>query len=141
MRSNRKKIIQMFGFLCIVFTQANVLSQAKYTKLIWADEFNYHGLPDSSKWNYDVGGHGWGNNELQYYTLLDTSNVKVENGHLKIIVRKQKKENREYTSARLLSKNKAEFKYGRIEARAKIPASVGTWPAIWRVGSDCAKTG
>lgn len=110
-------------------------------KLQWSDEFNYTGLPDSSKWNYDVGGHGWGNNELQYYTVKDTSTAIVENRHLKIIVRKQKKENREYTSARLLSKNKAEFKYGRIEARAKIPASVGTWPAIWMLGNNIDKAG
>ena len=105
-------------------------------KLIWNEEFNYNGLPDSSKWNYDVGGHGWGNNELQYYTLMDTLNAKVENGFLKIIARKQKKENREYTSARLLTRNKFDFKYGRIEARAKIPAAVGTWPAIWMLGNN-----
>ena len=141
MRSNRKNIVQLLGFFCIVFIQTNVLSQTKFTKLIWADEFNYSGLPDSSKWSYAVGGHGWGNNELQYYTLLDTSNVKVENGHLKIIVRKQKKENWEYTSARLHTKNKAEFRYGRIEARAKIPASVGTWPAIWMLGNNIDKAG
>jgi beta-glucanase (GH16 family) len=105
-------------------------------KLVWSDEFNYKGLPDSSKLGYNVGGNGWGNNELQYYTEKDTLNAKVENGHLMIIARKQKKENREYTSARLLTKNKADFKYGRIEAVAKIPASVGTWPAIWMLGNN-----
>lgn len=105
-------------------------------KLVWNEEFNYKGLPDSSKWNYDVGGHGWGNNELQYYTLMDTLNAKVENGFLKIIARKQKKEKNEYTSARLLTRNKFDFKYGRIEARAKIPAAVGTWPAIWMLGNN-----
>ena len=110
-------------------------------KLIWSDEFNNKGLPDSTKWNYNTGGHGWGNNELQCYTEKDTSTAVVENGCLKIIVRKQKKENREYTSARLLSKNKAEFKYGRIEARAKIPASVGTWPAIWMLGNNIDNAG
>lgn len=110
-------------------------------KLIWSDEFNYKGLPDSSKWGYDVGGNGWGNNELQYYTEKDTSTAIVENGHLKIIVRKQKMENKAYTSARLLTKNKADFKYGRIEARAKIPASVGTWPAIWMLGNNIDKVG
>ena len=110
-------------------------------KLTWSDEFNYKGLPDSSKWGYNVGGHGWGNNELQFYTEKDTSTAIVANGYLKITVRKQKKENREYTSARLLTKNKADFKYGRIEARAKIPASVGTWPAIWMLGSNIDKAG
>ncbi len=110
-------------------------------KLVLSDEFNYRGLPDSTKWNYDTGGNGWGNNELQYYTAKDTTTAKVENGHLTITVRKQQKENREYTSARLLTKNKAVFKYGRIEARAKVPAAVGTWPAIWMLGDDIDKAG
>lgn len=108
-------------------------------KLVWGDEFNYKGLPDSSKWGYNVGGHGWGNNELQYYTEKDTLNAKVENGVLKIIARKQKKENREYTSARLHTKNKAEFKYGKIVVRAKLPAGRGTWPAIWMLGKNIDK--
>ncbi len=105
-------------------------------KLKWQDEFNYSGLPDSSKWNYDVGGHGWGNNELQYYTAKDTLNAVVNNGSLKITARKQTKENRNYTSARLQTKNKAEFKYGKIEIRAKLPAGRGTWPAIWMLGKN-----
>lgn len=110
-------------------------------KLKWSDEFNYTGLPDSSKWNYDVGGHGWGNNELQYYTAMDPLNAKVENGVLKIIAQKQKKENRDYTSAKLLTRGKAEFKYGRIEVRAKLPAGRGTWPAIWMLGKNIKEAG
>lgn len=129
------KLMQSLVFLSTLFFQNEAISQTQFTKLVWADEFNYKGLPDSSKWGYAVGGHGWGNNELQYYTEKDTLNAKVENGVLKIIARKQKKENREYTSARLLTKNKFDFKYGRIEAVAKIPASAGTWPAIWMLGS------
>ncbi len=105
-------------------------------KLTWSDEFNYKGLPDSTKWNYNVGGHGWGNNELQYYTASDTLNAKVENGFLKIVARKQSIENRQYTSARLLTKNKAEFEYGKFEIRAKLPAGRGTWPAIWMLGKN-----
>jgi len=125
----------------LLFERIKESPSSKGWELTWSDEFNYSGLPDSSKWNFDIGGNGWGNNELQYYTEKDTLNVKVENGVLKIIIRKQKKENREYTSARLLSKNKADFKYGRIEARAKIPASVGTWPAIWMLGNNVDKVG
>lgn len=113
----------------------------KGMKLIWSEEFNYKGLPDSSKWNYDIGDNGWGNNELQYYTEKDTSTAMVKNGHLKITVIKHPDETRAYTSARLLTKNKASFKYGRIEARAKVPAAVGTWPAIWMLGSDIDKAG
>ena len=110
-------------------------------KLVWCDEFNYSGLPDSSKWNYDVGGEGYGNNELQYYTAKDPTNAIVENGYLKITARKQANAKNPYTSARLITKNKADFKYGRIEARAKIPSSVGTWPAIWMLGSNIDTAG
>lgn len=105
-------------------------------KLSWSDEFNYKGLPDSTKWSYNVGGHGFGNNELQYYTEKDTLNAIVKDGFLKIIARKQIKENNQYTSARILTKNKADFKYGKIEVRAKLPAGRGTWPAIWMLGKN-----
>jgi hypothetical protein len=59
-------------------------------KLVWADEFNYKGLPDDKKWNYDTGGHGWGNNELQFYTAKREENARVENGMLIIEARKEK---------------------------------------------------
>jgi beta-glucanase (GH16 family) len=104
-------------------------------KLVWSDEFNYTGLPDPEKWNYDIGGDGWGNNELQYYTKQRAENVRVENGHLIIEARKEKWENREYTSARLVTKGKAEWQYGKIQVKAKIPNGLGTWPAIWMLGS------
>lgn len=110
-------------------------------ELQWSDEFNYEGLPDSTKWSYNIGGHGWGNNELQYYTEKDATTANVHNGHLSIVVRKQQHENKEYVSARLLTKRKAEFKYGRIESRAKIPAAVGTWPAIWMLGNNIDQVG
>lgn len=105
-------------------------------KLLWSDEFNYKGLPDSTKWNYNVGGHGWGNNELQYYTNADTLNAIVNNGSLKVTALKQTKENRNYTSARLVTKGKADFMYGRIEISAKLPKGRGTWPAIWMLGKN-----
>lgn len=105
-------------------------------KLVWSDEFNYKGLPDSTKWNYDAGGHGWGNNELQYYTAADTGNAMVRNGKLFIKAVKQFKEGKEYTSARLVSKNKGDWVYGRIEVSAKLPAGRGMWPAIWMLPTD-----
>jgi len=120
------------------------LSQSPATagyRLTWSDEFNYRGLPDSSKWSYDVGGHGGGNNELQYYTAKDTLNAIVDDGILKIIARNQVKENRKYTSAKLLTKNKAEFAYGKIEVRAKLPRGRGTWPAIWMLGKNIREAG
>jgi beta-glucanase (GH16 family) len=98
---------------------------------VWNDEFDHNGLPDSTKWNYDVGGHGWGNNELQYYTQKRLENARVENGNLIIEARKEPWQGKGYTSARLLTKGKADWKYGKIEVRAKIPRGRGTWPAIW----------
>jgi beta-glucanase (GH16 family) len=105
------------------------------SKLVWSDEFNYKGLPDSSKWSYDVGGHGWGNNELQFYTTKRLENARVENGNLIIEARKENWEGKQYTSARIVTKRKADWQYGSIEVRAKIPAGRGTWPAIWMLAS------
>jgi beta-glucanase (GH16 family) len=110
-------------------------------KLHWQDEFNYEGLPDSTKWDYNVGGHGWGNNELQYYTKADLNNAKVSNGSLWVMARKQKMENRDYTSARLVTKGKADFTYGKVEIRARLPAGRGLWPAIWMLGSNVSSVG
>ena len=105
-------------------------------KLKWSEEFNYKGLPDSTIWNYAEGGNGYGNGELQYYTKADTNNALVKNGKLFITALKESKDKNKYTSARLFSKGKAEFKYGRIEISAKLPAGRGTWPAIWMLGSN-----
>jgi beta-glucanase (GH16 family) len=104
-------------------------------QLVWSDEFNYSGLPDRSKWGYDVGGHGWGNKELQYYTERRKENARVENGHLIIEARRDGSESNEYTSARLVSKGKGDWTYGRFEVRAKLPSGRGTWPAIWMLPS------
>lgn len=101
----------------------------------WSDEFNYNGLPDSTKWGYDIGGRGWGNNELQYYTN-SIRNAEVKNGVLAITARKEEKEGRHYTSARLITKHKGDFLYGRFEIRARLPAGKGTWPAIWMLPTD-----
>lgn len=108
---------------------------ASNTDPIWSDEFNYTGLPDSTKWNYEVGGHGWGNNELQYYTVGRPENARVENGILTIEARKEDFEGKKYTSARLVTKGKGDWTYGRIDVRAKLPKGLGTWPAIWMLGS------
>ena len=102
---------------------------------VWQDEFNYTGLPDSTRWGFDTGGHGWGNNERQYYTS-SINNARVANGVLTITALREEKEEKQYTSARLVSKNKGDFLYGRVEARAKLPAGRGTWPAIWMLPTD-----
>jgi beta-glucanase (GH16 family) len=113
----------------------------KKKKLIWSEEFNYTGLPDSSKWSCETGGDGWGNNELQNYTAWDSSTAYVSNGTLKITVNKIKTGNNDYRSARLVTKGKAEFTYGRIEISAKLAKGRGVWPAIWMLGSNAAATG
>lgn len=101
----------------------------------WSDEFDYAGLPDPLKWSYDIGGHGWGNNELQYYTDR-IENAVVKDGLLKINAIKEKYEGKEYTSTRLISKYKGDLLYGRVEVSAKIPSGRGTWPAIWMLPTD-----
>ena len=103
-------------------------------QLVWSDEFDYTGLPDSTKWNYDVGGNGWGNHELEYYTSNRLENARVENGNLVIEARKESWQGMNYTSARLLTKGKMSWQYGKIETRAKLPRGRGTWPAIWMLG-------
>lgn len=104
--------------------------------LIWADEFDYTGLPDSEKWGYDVGGDGWGNNELQYYTNSREENARVENGRLIIEARKEAYLGSAYTSARLVTKGKGDWLYGRVEVRAKLPGGRGAWPAIWMLPTN-----
>lgn len=111
------------------------LSRADDWKLVWSDEFDYKGLPDPKKWGYDVGGRGWGNNELQYYTDAKTDNARIEDGKLIIEARKEKAGSNNYTSARLVTKGKGDWTYGRFEVRAKLPSGRGTWPAIWMLPS------
>lgn len=105
-------------------------------KLVWADEFDQPGLPDPAKWGYDVGGHGWGNQEKQYYYANRQANSRIENGVLVIEARRDSYEAHEYTSARLVSRGKGDWTYGRFEIRAKLPGGRGTWPAIWMLPTD-----
>lgn len=107
--------------------------------LAWSDEFDKAGSPDPTKWGYDIGtgSNGWGNAELQYYTNR-LQNAEVSNGTLKIRAIKETFQGSAYTSARLLTMGKYEFKYGRVEVRAKVPTGVGTWPAIWMMGETSA---
>ena len=102
-------------------------------KLVWSDEFDGTAL-DETVWTYNTGGGGWGNNEKQYYTSRP-ENIRVKNGMLEIEARKEQYENNEYTSARIMSKNKKTFTYGKMEARIKFPGGKGTWPAFWMMGN------
>jgi beta-glucanase (GH16 family) len=102
--------------------------------LQWSDEFNDTKI-NTNNWGYDIGGNGWGNNELQYYTDKP-DNSYLSGGRLVIEAKSEKIGNNNYTSARMLSKGKQEFKYGRIDIRAKVPTGQGVWPALWMLGSN-----
>lgn len=101
--------------------------------LTWSDEFDGTEV-DRDKWNFQVGGGGWGNGEAQYYT--DGPNSRVENGYLIIEARQETIGSNDYTSSRMNTANKGDFLYGRIEVRAKLPSTAGTWPAIWTLPTD-----
>lgn len=101
----------------------------------WSDEFDGTGLPDTSKWTYDIGNWGWGNKELQYYTENRLENARQENGNLIIEARKNDM-GQAWTSARLTTRGKVTFRYGRIEFKAKVPPNKGNWAAGWTLGDD-----
>jgi beta-glucanase (GH16 family) len=107
-------------------------------QLVWQDEFEYSGLPDSTRWSYDTAGNstGWGNNELQFYTSHRKENAEVDNGTLKIRALLENFQNRKYTSSRLVTRHKGDWLYGRVEVRARLPRGIGCWPAIWMLPTD-----
>lgn len=110
-------------------------------ELVWNDEFDYEGLPDSNRWSYQTGGHGWTSRELQLYTKADPDNVKVANGQLQITALVEKTARNEFTSTRLVTKNKAEFEQGYFEVRAKFPTGEGLRSTFWMVGDTVSKIG
>lgn len=115
--------------------------------LVWADEFDLPNgsSPDPVNWNFEIGDGcpnlcGWGNAELQYYTDR-TENVRIEEGELVIEVHKEPFNGYDYTSSRMKTQGKWDWTYGRIEARIKVPAGSGIWPAFWMLGSDIPSVG
>ena len=106
--------------------------------LVWNDEFDKDGMVDTTKWSYDTEGNAWkwGNNEAQHYTANRKENAYVDNGTLKIVALKEEMGGCQYTSARLITKGKGDWLYGRFEIRAKLPTGLGTWPAIWMLPTD-----
>ena len=112
--------------------------------LVWEEEFDGSSI-DASTWSFEIGDGcpdlcGWGNNEAQYYTNR-SDNARVEDGILKITAKRESLGNRDYTSARMISKGKFEFQYGRVEIRAKLPQGQGTWPALWLLGGNIDQVG
>ncbi|GAC1626859.1 MAG: glycoside hydrolase family 16 protein [Candidatus Acidiferrum sp.] len=138
------------ALLAVSFTGGAVSSAplpASAYKLVWSDEFNgtNGSQPDSSKWTYDIGGNGWGNHELEYYTNRP-ENAHLQDGNL-VITAKQESYmgsdgvTRNYTSARLKTEGLFAQAYGRFEARIKIPKGQGMWPAFWMLGSNFRSVG
>jgi beta-glucanase (GH16 family) len=115
-------------------------SYAQVWEEVWSDEFSGTSPdPDTSNWGYDVGGGGWGNNELQFHTDR-IENSYVQGGYLHIVARKESYRNRKYTSARLKTQNLQQFQYGKVEARIQIPPEQGAWPAFWMLGANFQET-
>jgi len=111
------------------------------TQLVWSDEFETPGSPSDAKWTYDIGtNNGWGNGESQHYTSRE-DNVVIEDGILKIKAKRENFEGSNYTSARIKTQNRYDFTYGKVEVRAKLPSSAGTWPAIWMLGTNITSVG
>ena len=103
-------------------------------ELVWSDEFDGDTI-DPANWTFDIGGWGWGNGESQYYTDRP-ENARVQNGLLVIEGRQERFEESYYTSARLKTQDLQEFQYGYLEARIKVPAGQGMWPAFWMLGAN-----
>lgn len=117
---------------------ATVLADSEYS-LVWSEEFNGDSL-NRSNWNVEVNGDGGGNNELQYY-CDDTKNIEVSGGTLKIHALKENYMGKNYTSGRITTQGKQEFKYGKVEARIKVPSFSGAWPAFWMLGANYRSVG
>ena len=113
-------------------------------QLVWSDEFSQTNgsSPDPTKWGFDIGtgSSGWGNNEWEYYTSR-TNNARIQNGQLVIEARKESYSGSSYTSARLLTKGKWAWTYGRMEASIKLPHGQGIWPAFWMLGTNIGSVG
>lgn len=151
MRENSLKFIIAILFLAAFFAESAAQAQVRYRKLTFKDEFNGAsgtGI-DPAKWTAEVGGGGWGNQELEYYTT-STENAYLD-GRGSLVIKAVKLNPPlnlscwygpcQYTSARLVTKGKFEQKYGKFEARIKVPGGPGMWPAFWMLGNNIDTAG
>lgn len=134
-----KKIQFLAVILLLTLFPAGLSAQCY--ELLWSDEFEYTGFPDPAYWTFETGGGGWGNNELQYYKANDPDNSWVADGKLTITAINESFGGRNYTSARLITRDKFSFQYGKIEARMKLPYSKGLWAAFWAMGQNIGEVG
>lgn len=144
MMLKRGKLILLFlviTLLVVFIPVPNTTSAAPNWQLVWSDEFNGSSL-NRGVWTPEIGTgyNGWGNNELQYYTDRP-QNVQVTGGNLVITAQRENYEGRNYTSARIKTQGLKSFKYGKIEARIKIPTGQGIWPAFWMLGESFRDVG
>jgi beta-glucanase (GH16 family) len=111
-------------------------------RLVWSDEFNQPdgSAPDTANWNYELGGDGWGNAELEDYTDR-TNNVRIADGKLVIEARREDYGGSQFTSGRLQTRGKRSWTYGKFVARIKIPRGQGLWPAFWMLGTNITAVG
>ena len=130
----KNKTALIAALLFALVTGCNAFQTSVDRQLVWSDEFDYTGIPAPSKWDYEEGYVR--NNELQYYTKSRVENARVENGMLIIETRKEPSSGHKYTSASLTTKDKADWLYGRIEVRAKLPAGRGMWTSIFTLGDN-----
>jgi beta-glucanase (GH16 family) len=143
-----KNLIWLFLVLCfcgckqeseleednVQFTQQGYSSPVEYPgmTMVWRDEFEGDEL-DPEHWSHELGGNGWGNNELEFY---QEDNTQVRDGYVIITARKEDKEGKNFTSSRIITKGKKEFQYGRVDIRSLLPKGQGIWPALWMLGSN-----
>lgn len=151
----KRFLFQLSFFLMVMITFSLTAQKKEKLKLVWSEEFNYKGLPDTTKWGYEVGHIR--NKEQQYYTHARKENAWVNKGVLAITGRKEsypnefyKKDGKDwkfkdstaqYTSASINTLGKAGWQYGRIEVKAKLPQGGGIWPAIWMMGVNRTELG
>jgi beta-glucanase (GH16 family) len=139
---NMKLLRTLLLLLIVLMAFSGCQREKKFTTLVWSDEFEYSGAPDNKKWGYEMGYIR--NNEMQYYTN-SPENVLVEDGNLVITAVRDSSvvgnDTLKVTSASINTAGKQDWTYGKIEVRAKVPAFLGSWPAIWMLGSNIGEIG
>lgn len=142
--------LALFTWMSSTVHAQSASSNPSHWELVWADEFNTDGLPNTKNWSFDTQGNDWdwGNDEIQNYTPASNNNAWIKDGALTLEARRQDwtwsgdKQTRPFTSARLITKGKAEWTYGRFEFRARVPNTAkGVWPALWMLPSEDAYGG